>query len=204
MLIFYSLLYNVEQSMATEENLTKPPSNKNIIYAIVSALAIGVIVLFAAILPAEFGIDPLGIGNLTGLTDLSRSENPFEEQLEYHRSDYVEFELGPFQSVEYKYTMDLDAPLVFTWIANDEVYYDMHAEPAGLGEEFAESFEQGNDVSRTGSFHAPFAGIHGWFWENRGSRTINVKLYAAGFFLDSTVFRDGGDYSRIIEPVTEP
>tara|TARA_B100000530_G_scaffold330784_1_gene274602 strand:+ start:606 stop:1178 length:573 start_codon:yes stop_codon:yes gene_type:complete len=189
--------------MATEENLTKPPSNKNIIFAIVSALAIGVIVLFAAILPAEFGIDPLGIGNLTGLTDLSRSENPFEEQLEYHRSDYVEFELGPFQSVEYKYTMDLDAPLVFTWIANDEVYYDMHAEPAGLGEEFAESFEQGNDVSRTGSFHAPFAGIHGWFWENRGSRTINVKLYAAGFFLDSTVFRDGGDYSRIIEPVTE-
>ena len=203
MLIFYSLLSNVEQSMATEENLIRTPSNKNIIFAIVSALAIGVIVLFAAILPAEFGIDPLGIGNLTGLTDLSRSENPFEEQLEYHRSDYVEFELGPFQSVEYKYTMDLDAPLVFTWIANDEVYYDMHAEPAGLGEEFAESFEQGNDVSRTGSFHAPFAGIHGWFWENRGSRTINVKLYAAGFFLDSTVFRDGGDYSRIIEPVTE-
>ena len=203
MLIFYSLLSNVEQSMATEENLIKTPSNKNIIFAIVSALAIGVIVLFAAILPAEFGIDPLGIGNLTGLTELSRSESPFEEQLEYHRSDYVEFELGPFQSVEYKYTMDLDAPLVFTWIANDEVYYDMHAEPAGLGEEFAESFEQGNDVSRTGSFHAPFAGIHGWFWENRGSRTINVKLYAAGFFLDSTVFRDGGDYSRIIEPVTE-
>ena len=190
--------------MATKENLTKPPSNKNIVLAVGSALAIGLIVLFTAILPAEFGIDPLGIGNLTGLTDLSRSENPFEEQLEYHRSDYVEFELGPFQSVEYKYTMDLDAPLVFTWVASDEVYYDMHAEPAGLGEEFAESFEQGNDVSRTGSFHAPFAGIHGWFWENRGGRTINVKLYAAGFFLDSTVFRDGGDYSRIIEPVTEP
>ena len=190
--------------MTNEENLNKPPSDKNIMLAIGGALTIGLLVLFTAILPAEFGIDPLGIGKLTGLTDLSRSENPFEEQLEYHRSDYVEFELGPFQSVEYKYTMDLDAPLVFTWIANDEVYYDMHAEPAGLGEEFAESFEQGNDFSRTGSFHAPFAGIHGWFWENRGGRTINVKLYASGFFLDSTVFRDGGDYSRIIDPVTNP
>ena len=190
--------------MTNEENLNKPPSGKNIMLAIGGALTIGLLVLFTAILPAEFGIDPLGIGKLTGLTDLSRSENPFEEQLQYHRSDYVEFELGPFQSVEYKYTMDLDAPLVFTWVANDEVYYDMHAEPAGLGEEFAESFEQGNDVSRTGSFHAPFAGIHGWFWENRGGRTINVKLYAAGFFLDSTVFRDGGDYSRIIDPVTNP
>ena len=190
--------------MTTEEHLPKPPSNKSITLAIGGALTIGLLVLFAAILPAEFGIDPIGIGKLTGLTDLSRSENPFEEQLEYHRSDYVEFELGPFQSVEYKYTMDLDAPLVFTWVANDEVYYDMHAEPAGLGEEFAESFEQGNDVSRTGSFHAPFTGIHGWFWENRGGRTINVKLYASGFFLDSTVFRDGGDYSRIIDPVTDP
>ena len=200
--IFCSRSYDVEEPMVNEENLSKPPSNKNILLAIGGASAVGLFVLVAVILPAEFGIDPLGIGKLTGLTDLSRPENPFEEQSEYHRSDYVEFELSPFQSVEYKYTMDLDAPLVFTWIANDEVYYDMHAEPAGLGEEFAESFEQGNDSSRTGSFHAPFAGIHGWFWENRGASTVNVKLYAAGFFLDSTVFRDGGDFSRVIAPVT--
>ena len=99
--------------------------------------------------------------------------------------------------------MDLDAPMVFTWSSDEELYYDMHAEPAGLGEEYAESFEQGNDVGRTGSFHAPFAGIHGWFWENRGLRTAKVRLYAAGFFLDSTVFRDGGDYSRVIEPVVQ-
>ena len=190
--------------MDSEENLPSTPSHKNILLSIVGALAVGLLVLLAAILPAEFGIDPLGIGNLTGLTELSRAENPFEEQLEYHRSDYVEFELGPFESVEYKYTMDLDAPMVFTWEANREVYFDMHAEPAGLGEDYAESFEQGNDVSRTGSFHAPFAGIHGWFWENRSGRTVTVRLYAAGFFLDSTVFRDGGDYSRVIDPVTEP
>ena len=190
--------------MDSEENLTSPPSNKNILLSIGGALAVALLVLLAAILPAEFGIDPLGIGNLTGLTELSRAENPFEEQLEYHRSDYVEFELGPFESVEYKYTMDLDAPMVFTWEANREVYFDMHAEPAGLGEDYAESFEQGNDVSRTGSFHAPFAGIHGWFWENRSGRTVTVRLYAAGFFLDSTVFRDGGDYSRVIDPVTKP
>jgi hypothetical protein len=47
--------------------------------------------------------------------------------------------------------------MVFTWTADREVYFDMHAEPAGLGEEYAESFEQGNDTYRTGSFHALLA-----------------------------------------------
>ena len=167
------------------------------------AFVVGLIVLLVAILPAEFGADPLGTGRLLGLTALSAEENPFEEQLEIHRDDYVEFILGPFESVEYKYTMDLDTPMVFSWVADGEVYYDMHAEPAGLGEDYAESYEQGNAERQIGSFHAPFAGIHGWFWENRGGRTISVKLYASGFFVDSTVFRDGGDFSRPIDPVAE-
>ncbi len=188
--------------MVKPDNPT-PPSAKNILTASAVALVVATAVLLIAILPAEFGIDPLGTGELTGLTALSRGENPFEVQAEAHRQDYVEFELGPFESVEYKYLMDLDAPMVFSWTADDEVYFDMHAEPAGLGAEYAESFEQGNDVARAGSFHAPFTGIHGWFWENRGSRTVLVRLFAAGYFQTSTVFRDGGDYERVIEPVTD-
>lgn len=180
-----------------------PPSSKNILIASATALVVALIVLLTVILPAEFGIDPLGTGRLTGLSALSNDENPFEENLEGHRQDYVEFELGPFQSVEYKYLMDLDAPMVFSWVADDEVYFDMHAEPAALGEEYAESFEQGNATSRYGSFHAPFTGIHGWFWENRGSTTVLVQLYSAGFYQTSTVFRDGGDFERVIEPVAD-
>ncbi len=181
---------------------TQAPTARNILIATAIAFAVGVVVLLAAILPAEFGADPLGTGRLFGLTALSAEENPFEEAAEPHRTDYVEFELGPFQSVEYKYTMDMDSSLVFSWTSDTEVYFDMHAEPAGLGAEYAESFEQGNADNRSGSFHAPFAGIHGWFWENRGTRTVTVRLHASGFFVDSTVFRDGGDYSRVIEPVT--
>lgn len=186
-----------------ESDTNQAPSRRNILISTGVAFVVGLIVLLVAILPAEFGVDPLRTGELSGISALSRTENPFEVQVEMHRTDYVEFELGPFQSVEYKYTMDLDAPMVFTWISDSEVYFDMHAEPAGLGEEYAESFEQGTDVSRTGSFHAPFNGIHGWFWENRGLSTAVVRLYASGFFLDSTVFRDGGDYSRVIEPIAK-
>jgi len=177
------------------------PSPRRIIIATIVAFTVAVAVLFVAILPAEFGADPLGTGDALGLTALSRGENPFEEKLETHRDDRVEFILEPFQSVEYKYTMDLDAPMVFSWLADGEVYYDMHAEPAGLGEEYAESFEQGNGSQRMGSFHAPFTGIHGWFWENRGSRPVTVSLHASGFFVGSTVFRDGSSYERQIEPI---
>ncbi len=185
----------------SQPDSNQAPSPRNILIATAIAFVVGLAVLLIAILPAEFGADPLGTGRLLGLTALSADENPFEEMLEVHRSDYVEFELGPFQSVEYKYTLDQDASMVFSWVADDELYYDMHAEPAGLGEEYAESYEQGNADRRMGSFHAPFSGIHGWFWENRGSRTVLVKLHAAGFFVDSTVFRDGGDFTRVIEPV---
>ena len=119
--------------MANNEHLTSsPPSNRSILIGLGGGIVLGSIILVTTILPAEFGVDPLGVGNLLGLTELSRAENPFEEQLLNHRSDYVEFELGPFESVEYKYTMDLDAPMVFTWSSDEELYYDMHAEPAGL------------------------------------------------------------------------
>jgi len=186
-----------------QPDTTQPPARKHILIASVAAFGVALLLLLTVILPAEFGVDPLGTGRLTGLIALSNAENPYEEQLEVHRSDYVEFELGPFESVEYKYLMDLDAPLVFSWLADGEIYYDMHAEPAGLGEEYAESFEQGNADRRMGSYHAPFTGIHGWFWENRGGQTVLVRLYTAGFYQTSTVFRDGGDYERVIEPVTQ-
>ena len=178
-------------------------SPKTIMLATAGALAVALVVLISAILPAEFGIDPLRIGQLTGLDVLANGENPFEEQLIVHLEDSVEFVLEPFQSVEYKYLMDLDAPMVFSWVADGEVYFDMHAEPAGLGEEYAESYEQGNADRRMGTLHAPFTGIHGWFWENRSLDTVVVKLQSAGFYINSTVFADGGDYEKQIAPVFE-
>ena len=110
--------------MANDEYSTSsPPSNRGILIGLGGGVLLGSLILVTTILPAEFGVDPLGIGDLLGLTELSRAENPFEEQLFNHRSDYVEFELGPFESVEYKYTMDLDAPMVFTWSSDEELYY---------------------------------------------------------------------------------
>jgi len=179
-------------------NPGNPPSSKNIIIASVIAFGVAVLLLLSTIMPAEFGVDPLGTGELLGLNAPSRTDDPIDEQLEAHKTDFVEFILEPFQSVEYKYLMDLDASMIFSWVADSEVYYDMHAEPAGLGEEYAESFVQGNAEEQMGSFHAPFTGIHGWFWENRSGRTTAVRLYTAGFYVNGTVFQDGGSFERDI------
>ena len=74
----------------------------------------------------------------------------------------------------------------------------MHAEPAGLGEDYAESFAQGTATARAGSYHAPFTGIHGWFWENRSGRDIEVRLYTAGFYYNSTVFSGSVEYDPLL------
>jgi len=186
----------------SEEPVQPTPSPKALFTASLVAIGIALVVLFAAILPAEFGYDPLRLGQLLGITGLSQDDGQaLEAQLQPYRTDYVEFYLEPFQSVEYKYTMDMDAPLVFSWAADASLYYDMHAEPAGLGGEYAESFEQGNAAGKAGFYQAPFTGIHGWFWENRSSRDVEIRLYTSGFFVNSTVFSGSVEYDRDIEPV---
>jgi hypothetical protein len=50
------------------------PSAKSILTATVFALVVAGVLLMTAILPAEYGIDPLGTGKALHLTDLSKAE----------------------------------------------------------------------------------------------------------------------------------
>ena len=49
------------------------PSKKAIAKATGIALAVALLILFTAVLPAEYGIDPLKTGAKLGLTDLSKA-----------------------------------------------------------------------------------------------------------------------------------
>jgi len=46
------------------------PSGKRLALSVIAALAVAAVVLVAAVLPAEYGIDPTGVGRLLGLTEL--------------------------------------------------------------------------------------------------------------------------------------
>lgn len=179
------------------------PSSKTILMSLAGALIGAVAILFLFVLPAETGFDPLGTGRLLGLTGLA---NPPSAALSAQtdgarggmRTDSIEFPLEPFQSVEYKYDLAEGAGIVFSWSAEDAVYFDMHAEPEGGPEGFAESFAIDTAARQDGVYVPTFTGIHGWFWENRTGAAVTVRLEASGFMTGATIFERGGQSRREI------
>jgi hypothetical protein len=52
----------------------EPPSVRAIVMATGLALVVAAVLLVTAVLPAEYGIDPLGTGKALRLTDLSKTD----------------------------------------------------------------------------------------------------------------------------------
>ncbi|RLA44644.1 MAG: hypothetical protein DRR06_09170 [Gammaproteobacteria bacterium] len=165
-----------------------------ILLATFLALIVATLMLTIFILPAEFNYDPLGVGQKLGIMGLSESapatETVHKEEINFHE-DVVSFELLPFEFVEYKYQLSQGSAMLYSWTATDTVSFDFHGEPEDGPEGFAESFNVGKDDHKNGAFTAPFSGIHGWFWENRGADIVTVKLTTAGFYTATLEFRDG-------------
>src|SRR5690606_36048563 len=86
--------------------------------------------------------------------------------------------LQPFDSIEFKYTLDQGQPMLFNWAATGEVHYDLHSHPFDGGPEMTEGFSKGNGSAQQGVYIAPFSGIHGWFWQNRTMEPVTLTLEA--------------------------
>jgi hypothetical protein len=170
------------------------------------ALLVALLVLVVAVLPAEYGIDPLGTGRLTGLTALSGSAaveavpppqgDALAPQQEgsvalypgQYRVDSRTFTLGPYEYLEYKYRLAKDATMLFSWKASGDVIHDFHGDPDGAAADASQSYDKKPRRQADGSFTAPFSGIHGWFWENPGGDTITVQVTSAGFYTEAFQF----------------
>jgi len=168
-----------------------------ILWQTAAALTVAAMIALLAVLPAQYGYDPTGVGERLGLTGLAPvSSEVLRGEDAALFDDTVEFELLPFESVEYKYRLERGQVLLFTWEATDVVSFDLHAEPDAAEAGFAQSFAQGSSASGAGSYRAPFPGIHGWFWENRTSDAVKVRLLTSGFFSSATLYRDGTQRTR--------
>lgn len=90
--------------------------------------------------------------------------------------------LKPNEGAEVKAVMRKGAKLTYAWTAEGgTVNHDTHGEPAQGGTEL--SYTKGRSVSGDkGVLTAAFDGNHGWFWRNRGSKDVTVKLTATGEF----------------------
>jgi hypothetical protein len=168
-----------------------PPSVRRILLATAGAAAAAAIILVTAVLPAEYGIDPLGTGRLFGLTDLSGAASGAIARQEIpYKTSTITFQLGPYEFVEFKYTLAQGASMVYAWTATGPVIYDFHSEPEGAPPGYAESFDKAEAAAANGTYTAPFSGIHGWFWENPGSKLVTITLNTAGFYTAAQEFKD--------------
>ena len=168
------------------------PSVRKILLATAGAAVAAAVILITAVLPAEYGIDPLGTGRLLGLTDLAGGapSGAINRQDVAYKTNTASFDLGPYEFVEFKYRLEQGATMVYSWTATGSVIYDFHSEPDGAPEGYAESFDKAQSLTAHGSYTAPFSGIHGWFWENPGTRPVTITLTTAGFYSSAQEFRD--------------
>lgn len=176
--------------------------------AVVAAAAIAVFF----VLPAEFGVDPTGVGAKLGLTEIAEPTNKYLEKglqrkgvfarsdtaptPEAGVSDRWTFELGPFEGIELKYVVEEGKPFTFFWKATGPLDFDMHAHPFDGGEALTESYaiEQADHLG--GRYVAPFTGIHGWYWQNRTLNRVQLTLDASGAMTGSKVFDMTGEHDR--------
>jgi hypothetical protein len=181
------------------------PSRKAIAQASGIAFAVALVILFTAVLPAEYGIDPLKTGKALHLTDLAKAAESkpepkaavgarptpapagiYTSQSHSYKVDSEDLSLGPGEGVEIKYHMQKGAGMIYSWKATGNVAFEFHGEPDNKpNKDYFESYElddqPGKDHSY-GSFTAPTTGIHGWFWENKGKKQVDIHLTTAGFY----------------------
>ena len=171
------------------------PSVLQLTRAIGLAVTVAAVILVIAVLPAEYGIDPTGIGTRIGLLrplqsaiDMTTPISPeaaatVTESDVAFRSDEMTVVLKAGESAEIKATMRQGDSYVFSWtVEGGTVEFDMHGEyPDGSGGEA--SYRKGEDASSGhGTFHAPFDGRHGWFWQNLTWEPVTIVLKTSGFY----------------------
>jgi len=104
-------------------------------------------------------------------------------QAAIYKVDRHQITLRPKEGIEYKYEMQKGATMVYSWKSTGKVNHEFHGEPQGAPRGYADTYLKEDAVDQShGSFLAPSAGIHGWFWENTGTQDVTVTITAAGFF----------------------
>jgi hypothetical protein len=186
------------------------PSIRKLAVTTAAAVAVAAVILVTVILPAEYGVDPLGTGDALGLTPLAgalnpiiaeeataadptklvpRQQGPIGHYAAPYKTDATKFVLGPYEYVEYKYRLEKDASMLYSWTADGGLLHDLHGDRDGAPANASESFDKEARRQASGAFTAPFSGIHGWYWENPGGETITVSLASAGFYASAVEIR---------------
>lgn len=182
------------------------PSTGKLLRSTGFAALIATGLLVTTILPAEYGIDPTGVGRALGLTQMGEikialaseaqagepaaapAPQPAPAQVAATaptaeaREHTVTIKLKPGEAAEVKLTMQKDASVRYEWTsAGGAVNYDTHGDPVKAPKGFYHGYGKGrNETTQAGSLQAAFDGKHGWFWRNRSDAEVTVTLKTRG------------------------
>jgi len=159
-------------------------SNKALFKATFIALIIAGLALISFILPAEYNVDPTGIGAKLGLTALAtatpvvKTVSPTTAE---QAADTIEVIVPAGRGVEYKFAMTQFKKMEYSWKTDGEpLFFDLHGEPEGDTTGYYESYAIATLDSMKGSYTTPFAGVHGWYWKNTSDEPVTVQLTVSG------------------------
>ena len=204
------------------------PSKRTLLLSVMGAAATAAVIVFGAVLPAEYNQDPLGLGRATGL---SRLWAPKEEivatgtagapaavrQSSTFRTDTFEIPLAANgdeargNALEFKVRVPKGATLVYSWEAvglpvPEDLMFDFHGHTVAAeatGAVKVADYEKGSGAQAHGSLVAPIDGIHGWYFRNRSDKPIKIRVTLSGFY-QLVPAGEEGNLARIEPQATQP
>jgi hypothetical protein len=182
-----------------------PPSSARLLRSTLIALGVATVILFVAVLPAEYGIDPTGVGRVLGLTKMGEIKMTLAREAAAEHAaddsaaavvvpaaavtpgadtgwrDVTVVPLAPGEGKEVKLEMGKGAKATFEWIVSGGVVnHDTHGDSTGAPKSYI-NYKKGAGVSRdSGELVALMDGSHGWFWRNRTKAPVEITLRTKG------------------------
>ncbi|MDQ8195279.1 hypothetical protein QEH59_12640 [Coraliomargarita sp. SDUM461004] len=195
-------MYN--SNIPTEREI---PSTAKLIKSTIIAAVIAVVLLVTVVMPAEYGIDPTGIGKAIGLKRMGEikvslakeaaADQKMDESATVNevvdatvldtapsQNETMQVTLAPDEGTEIKVQMAKGATVNYQWSTDGgKANFDAHADSRKLNIDY-HSYEKGSESEKQGTLIAAFDGSHGWFWRNRTAQTMTITLEVSGAFTD--------------------
>ena len=145
------------------------PSSKKLLKSTVLAAATAAVLLVTVVMPAEYGIDPTGIGKIIGLTSMGKIKMELAEESARQK---------PATEV-----LEQAAPPSIAVQRGGKVQFDNHGDSAQANVNY-HGYGKGTKANDEGVIEAAFNGQHGWYWKNRGSESLTITLQTTGAYTE--------------------
>jgi hypothetical protein len=183
------------------------PSSAKLLKSTIVAAVVAACLLVVAILPAEYGVDPTGVGKVLGLTNMGKIKTSLAREASAQgieetavqpvqpiqdvvpqpvetvtalRKDSLELTLAPNEGKEIKLTLNKGERARYVWYTDGAAAnFDGHSDSVKHKIDY-KSWQKGRSQREEGELVAEFDGKHGWFWRNRTPKPLKITLQAEG------------------------